>query len=112
MKVNEEAREALLNEVAGLSDEEINRKPSVDEWSIKQVLEHLYLFELEVIKSVQKELENGKIEAVKEKPIHLAVHRDIKVEAPNNVKPGEAFVTMDELKAESSFLTGKTAGIC
>lgn len=98
VKVNEEAREALLNEVAGLSDEEINRKPSDNEWSIKQVLEHLYLFELEVIKSVQIELENGEVVEVKERPIHLTVNRDIKVEAPNNVKPGEEFATMDELK--------------
>ncbi|MEI3612828.1 DinB family protein [Pseudogracilibacillus sp. SO30301A] len=90
MKINEEAREELLNEVTGLSDEEINRNPSGDEWSIRQVLEHLYVFELEVIKSVQEELDKG---VVKERPIHLAVNRDIKVEAPSNVKPSETFAT-------------------
>ena len=98
VKINEEARDELLNEVTGLTDEEINRKPSNDEWSIKQVLEHLYLFELEVIKSVQEELAKGEEVTIKERPIHLAVNRDSKVEAPSNVKPSESFATLEELE--------------
>lgn len=45
MLINDKAREDLYNEVDGLSDEILNKKPSDHEWSIKQILEHLYLME-------------------------------------------------------------------
>lgn len=102
MKANEEAREALLEEVAGLSDEAINKKPAEDEWSIKQVLEHLYLFEIDVVESVKTELARGEKVEVEEKPIHLSTNRKMKFEAPDNMKPTESYMTLEELKRNLS----------
>ncbi len=98
VKVIEEARKELLAALDGLTDEVINRKPADDKWSIKQILEHLYLFEIGVVQKVKDQLATGEEGRVKDKPIHLAINRAIKVEAPNNVKPSETFATLDELK--------------
>src|SRR5699024_3953205 len=45
IKINEEARTALLKEVQEVSDHYLNLQPADGGWSIKQILEHLYLME-------------------------------------------------------------------
>ncbi len=41
MSIFNEARLETWNEVKGLSDEKLNQKPSAEEWSIREVLDHL-----------------------------------------------------------------------
>lgn len=98
MQVNEEARDALLKEVNGLSDEVINQKPAADQWSLKQVLEHLYLMEATVTRTVEKQLANGEAAEAKEKPIELTVNRKSKVDAPAYLVPSEDFSPLEDLK--------------
>ena len=41
MSIFNEARLETWNELKGLSDEKLNQKPSAEEWSIREVLDHL-----------------------------------------------------------------------
>lgn len=98
MKVNEEARTKLLETVDGLSDEELNWKASEDEWSVRQVLEHLYLMEGGVTKTIQSQLTKEETHETAGKPIERTVDRSTKVDAPDFAKPGDSFATAAELK--------------
>lgn len=98
MKVNEQARVELLDAVEGLSDEDINKKPAADVWSIKQVLEHLYLMEGAITKTIKDQLASGDVEKVEDKPIERSTNREVKVEAPGFAVPGNDFLKLDDLK--------------
>lgn len=98
MEINEQARSALLDQVDGLSDEDINKKPSADEWSVKQVLEHLYLMEGAITKTIKDQLISGKEENVGDKPIEHATNREVKVEAPGFAVPGDDFLKLADLE--------------
>ncbi|WP_164669661.1 DinB family protein [Virgibacillus doumboii] len=98
MDINEQARKELLEEVNEISDEDLNRKPSEDKWSIKQVLEHLYLMEGAITKTIQGQLDNGQVANAEEKPIELTLNRAKKVEAPEFARPSESYATLGELK--------------
>lgn len=98
MEINEQARKELLAEVNGISDENLNRKPAENRWSVKQVLEHLYLMEGAITKSIQGQLADGEVVNADDKPIELSVDRSKKVDAPEFAKPSEEFVTLEELK--------------
>ncbi|WP_174616146.1 DinB family protein [Virgibacillus ihumii] len=104
MKLNERARTTMLAETEGLSDEHINKRPAEDRWSIKQILEHLYLMEGAIAKIIQKQLEEGERKDISDKPIELTVNREKKVDASDFVIPGDDFATRKELiqKLESS----------
>lgn len=102
MRINEEAREKLLVAVNGLTDEELNVKPSVDKWSIKQILEHLYLIEGGIIKTIQLELQTGNHKETSLKPIESSIDRSIKVKAPNFAQPSDDFKTLKALKIKLS----------
>lgn len=98
LQPNKEAREALLNEINDLSDENVNQKPDATNWSIKQIAEHLFLMEGVIVKMVESQLEIGEDAKTEQKPIELAVDRSQRVEAPDFAKPSEAFETLEELK--------------
>lgn len=98
MKINEQAREKLWNEVEGLSDEDLNKKPAADVWSIKQVLEHLYLMEGAITQTIKYQLKEGETQKIEDKPIELSTNRDVKVDAPDFAVPGDDFLTLLELK--------------
>lgn len=98
MQVNEEARQALLAEVNGIADADLNKKPAPYQWSIKQVLEHLYLMEEAITEIIRMQLTNGEMVEIEEKPIALTVNRQKKAAAPNVALPSEAFVAFAELK--------------
>lgn len=104
MKVNEEAREALWNSVRDVHHERFNQKPAADEWSIKQILEHLYLMEGAIANNIEKQLASGKEEEAKKRPIELSVDRTTKVEAPNEFQPTDdeaSILEMEEKLATS-----------
>lgn len=98
MQINEEARVELYNEVNGLSDEELNKKPADDQWSIKQVMEHLFLMEGAITKTIINQLENGEVVNADLKPIKASTNRATKVTAPNFAIPNDDFATLEELK--------------
>lgn len=104
MQPNKEAREALLHEINDVSEENLNQKPVEGQWSIKQIVEHLFLMEGMIVKMVENQLENGKEVKVEQKPIELTVDRRQKVEAPDFARPSDDFETPEEiqLKLETS----------
>ncbi|ASK60941.1 hypothetical protein CFK37_01295 [Virgibacillus phasianinus] len=98
MQINEEARSDLYSEVNGLSDEELNKKPAADEWSIKEIMEHLFLMEGAITKTIIDQLENGEVVNADLKPIEATTNRSTKVNAPDFAVPNDDFATLDELK--------------
>ncbi|MFD2130066.1 DinB family protein [Pseudogracilibacillus auburnensis] len=82
MKNNEKARIDLLKEVEGITKEMLHKKPGEDQWSINQIIEHLYLMEISIVRSMEKELVNARKTTVDDKPIHLTVNRKYKVLHP------------------------------
>lgn len=98
MQINEEARQELYNEVNGLSDEQLNKNPADDQWSIKQIMEHLFLMEGAITKTIIDQLENGEEVDADTKPIEATTNRGTKVEAPDFAQPSGDFATLDELK--------------
>ncbi|AQQ53072.1 DinB family protein [Planococcus lenghuensis] len=97
-KKNAEIREKLFQLLEGYSNDEVNIKPSAGEWSPVQILEHLYLMELTIIKGIEQELQNPESSTAKPKPIALTVNRFIKVEAPGRTKPSDIYQTIPQIK--------------
>ena len=100
MQINDEAREKLWNEVDELTDDELNWKPSATQWSVREILEHLYLMEGGIAKTIQHQLKSGESHAIADKPIERAVDRSTKVTAPDFATPDENFTTLTELKGK------------
>lgn len=95
---NAKIRAKLLKAVDGLADDQLNKKPSPEEWSPIQILDHLQLMETAIAKSIKQELASEKNEKVSKKPIQLTVSRVIKVEAPHYTVPTDEFVSLEEMK--------------
>ncbi|MGK7377693.1 DinB family protein [Planococcus sp. 1R117A] len=95
---NAKIRNAVLKAVEGVNDETLNRKPSADEWSPMQILDHLQLMETMIARSLAKQLASGKYEKAVKKPIQLTVSRVVKVEAPHYVVPSAEFIPLEDMK--------------
>ncbi|WP_088007004.1 DinB family protein [Indiicoccus explosivorum] len=95
---NTEIREKLFKALDGHSNDLVNTKPSPEEWSPMQILEHLYLMETTVARKMREELQKPEREKAKPKPIALTVNRLVKVEAPDFVQPTDFYQTIPEIK--------------
>ena len=102
MNENEKIREVLLNAVNGLSDEQLNAQPETGRWSIIQVLDHLYLMESAITKSISDKLKSDESIPAVDKPIEPTLNRGVKVEAPPFVTPSESYQTLSEVKEKLS----------
>ena len=102
MEENKKIREELIQAVNGLSDEQLNAHPEEGRWSIIQVLDHLYLMERAITKSIADTLASEESKPVDDKPIRYTLNRDTKVDAPSFVIPTEDFLTLDEVKTKLS----------
>lgn len=100
MEINDQARKELLAQVEYLTDEVINRQPAEDRWSIKQILQHLYLMEGSVAKTIQIKLAAENQNITIDKPIQLTVDRSNKIEAPDFVTPTLEYSTLHDLKSK------------
>src|SRR5699024_9191397 len=92
------------NSVRDVHHEQFNQKPAEDEWSIKQILEHLYLMEGANANNIERQLASGKEKEAKKRPIELTVDRTTKVKAPNEFQPtdDEASIIEKEEKLETT----------
>lgn len=97
IKINEEARTALLKEVQEVSDHYLNLQPADGGWSIKQILEHLYLMEHSVVDIIKKELTSGEDKEAKQRKIELTVDRTVKVDAPDYLVPSDDVAALKEM---------------
>ena len=95
---NAKIRNQILQAVEGMTDEQLNQKPSPEEWSPIQILDHLQLMEQTIAKGVSHELKKETSEKALKKPIALTVSRSFKVAAPKHVVPTDEFVTLKEMK--------------
>ena len=102
MELNTKIREEVLQSVSGLSDEQLNEQIERAEWSIMQVLDHLYLMEKSITHTISNQLANGEHKTVKEKPIQLTTNRSTKVEAPSFVIPSTDFITLKDMTEKLS----------
>ncbi|MBH8603127.1 MULTISPECIES: DinB family protein [unclassified Thermoactinomyces] len=95
----DEVRNELLNEIDLISDEDANRKPFEDGWSIAQVIEHIHLVE----RAIASQLKHGLFEESETpfptKPLDPLLDRTKKVKVfLSHLEPKEEFQTLDSLK--------------
>lgn len=82
-------RNRLLDEISGLSFEQLNNKPDEDTWSIAQVCHHLYLSESVFTQAIIYGLTKSNAKKAEPKPVQLAVDRTHKAKAPDMVVPSK-----------------------
>lgn len=97
MKKNIEIRNQLFDTISGLTDEQLNKHPEFGRWSIVQVMDHLYLMERAITKGIADTLAADVRNKAAVKPIHLAVDRSMKVEAPAYLEPSSEFITIESM---------------
>lgn len=100
MKANEKVRKEILESVNGLTDKQLNNQVEQGRWTIAQVLQHLHLMESMIVKSIQTVLAKDENRPADEKPIHLAIDRSRKVEAPDALNPSDVEATLEEVQGE------------
>jgi hypothetical protein len=94
-----EARAELLNYVSNLSDKEAALIPENEEWSILDILEHLYVIEKVMSSEIKQILEKGeRKKAFKHKPLDSTLDRSNRFKAPNNMKPSKEFTSILQAK--------------
>lgn len=72
MSIFNEARLETWNELKGLSDEKLNQKPSAEEWSIREVLDHLKKIDMTAQKMLKERVKDAPIKEIEEKPLEVA----------------------------------------
>ncbi|MBD1381575.1 DinB family protein [Metabacillus arenae] len=87
LNVVEDVRRDLINEVKELNDEQLNKKPAPEEWSINQVLIHLYKSEMLTLTTLKELITEAKDQKIEDKPVELTVDRSKKRKAPDYLKP-------------------------
>ncbi len=88
----EELKTNLLDQLSKLSDQEINFKPEPDQWSLGQVMFHLYLVEQRIVEYISKKSQDadnlektGVKEAWRNSLLHLLLKLPLKFKAPKVV---------------------------
>lgn len=94
----DEKRQQVLDFIDGISEETAKQKPSENQWSILNVLEHLYLMEQLVVYQINQAIKQGDQQQTTSKPLERTTNRDYKVEAPESVRPKDEFMSMEEAK--------------
>ncbi|MFK9092554.1 DinB family protein [Bacillus salipaludis] len=74
-------RKELLIEVDALSDEQLNKKPSADKWSVSQVIRHLISMDEMILPSLKKAVQQESTKTL-EKNLDFVLDRTKKVISP------------------------------
>ncbi|WP_419954495.1 DinB family protein [Neobacillus niacini] len=90
-------RNKLLNEISGLSYEQLNQKPDESTWSVAQVCHHLYLTESVFTQAIIYGLTKSNGKKAEPKPVQLAVDRTQKAKAPDMVVPGDDPLELEKI---------------
>ena len=102
MNDNERIRDEVLASVSNLSDDQLNERQEEGNWSIMQVLDHLYLMEHAIVHAISEQLANGETKTTSEKPIQFTTDRSVKVDAPAFVIPSTEFTSLKNMKIKLS----------
>jgi hypothetical protein len=97
MKHYKEVREEVLKSILGLTDSQLNEKPT-GKWSIMQVLEHLYLLEKLIVHQMSKVMHSDEETVIEDKPINQIIDRTSKLVAPSYVTPSADFITLTTIQ--------------
>lgn len=97
MEHNKKIREEIWTSVGSLTDTQLNEVVAEGTWSIKQVLEHLYLMEENVIRIIKYAMKSENFEEVGTFQVHLVADRKHKRNAPENLIPSSEFQTLSEM---------------
>lgn len=100
MSIFNEARLETWNEVKGLSDEKLNQKPSSDEWSIREVLDHLKKIDMTAQNMLKERVKEAPVKEIEEKPLTAAQDRSNKRKAPAHLEPDHDFISGSQMKRE------------
>lgn len=101
MENNKKIREEVLESVINLTDQQLNTQVNEGQWSIMQILEHLYLIERAIVKGITVAL-TSKSEPTPDKPIELVLNRTSKITAPSFFVPSLDFITLEKMKERLS----------
>lgn len=91
-------RADILNCVRDLTDEQLNQVVEEGSWSIAQVLEHLYIMEVNIARQILLALSQEENDEPGSFPLHVIADRTNKIDAPEFLIPSNNFHTQDELK--------------
>jgi hypothetical protein len=99
----DEKRQALLNELATLSEEQLTEKPGPDQWSLLQVAQHLMLGEREVLQQLpefsQLTARNRSLRDRMLSWVVLAVFRlGIRVKVPSSAMEPDGNTTLKDVR--------------
>ncbi|RWZ58099.1 DinB family protein [Halobacillus fulvus] len=95
----DEKRQQVLDFVNEISEEDASWKPSEQEWSILEVLEHLFLMEQFIVHQINQAIKQGDTQQANTKPIHRTTNREYKVDAPESVQPKGEFQSLADAKS-------------
>lgn len=95
---NAKIRHTILKKVESFSNDKLNEKPSEEEWSAMQILDHLQKIETTIADGVAQTIEKNEQNKAIKKPIQLSVSRKVKVQAPKRTVPEDNYFTLEEMK--------------
>ncbi|MDK8189304.1 DinB family protein [Paenibacillus sp. UMB7766-LJ446] len=86
---NDDIRSQIWEAISGLSEEQLNLRPTPERWSMIQVLRHLNLMESIIVKQARAALEKEQTQTVSvdKKPYELTLDRSHSVNAPAHLQP-------------------------
>ncbi|PQP82743.1 DinB family protein [Paenibacillus sp. PCH8] len=97
---NDDIRNQIWEVVSGLDEDQLNRKPTPEQWSIMQVLRHLSLMEHVIGKQARLALEKEPIGLVDKKPYERSLDRSRSVEAPPHLQPPAAPEALADVRSD------------
>jgi len=107
--------ERLATTVNGVDPALLSRRPAENEWSVAEVVEHLYLVERAVMNYLKSKLDQPpvKVSFVKKLiPMSIVSLRVKRLQAPKIVQPSADLPSMEELLRKYDALRATTKEIC
>lgn len=99
----EDSQQKLLDALAGLTQEQLNFKPSPEKWSIAEVVEHIGLAEtgigqivLQTLKTATDSTRRTEITVTDGQIRPILTNRNGKVQSPEKIKPTGRFSTIEQ----------------
>ncbi|RUT28420.1 DinB family protein [Paenibacillus zeisoli] len=95
---NQRIRQQIFEFVEDLDNQQLNAHLNPGQWSIAQILDHLYLMERGIAHQVGVTLKQGQAAPTSAKPFHLTLDRTRRIEAPPHMVPTEEPKSLEQLK--------------
>ncbi|MGC5328685.1 dienelactone hydrolase family protein [Brevibacillus sp. SYSU BS000544] len=99
MDQNIAIRQAVLDSATGLTELQFHQKPAEDDWSVKQVMEHLVLFDRILLERMKDALEQPDMQ-LDQKDLSPSADRSRRVKYPESMKPSDEDVPLEVLQAQ------------